>query len=82
MELCKKRKTCVAKSICAMNIKLDEYNCKQFHKAVESKFSTHNTTKAKIADSIKYILDNWRNLGDSQRKGFLTEVHRQLQAIC
>ena len=46
MEICKKRRNCVAKSICAMNIILDGCNCKQFYEALEEKLKSPNSDYA------------------------------------
>ena len=48
MKLCSKRKSCIAKGICAINITPDTYNCKQFHKALKEKITSPNNRSTKF----------------------------------
>jgi hypothetical protein len=54
MKLCKNRKNCLAKAICAINLEFGGYNCKQFHKAVEEKFPSPNSD---YAAALKQLCD-------------------------
>ena len=82
MEMCNKREKCIAKTVCAINIREDGYNCKQFHKALESKLQSATLVQQFKAEVIKYYQElNCVTHIDSVFISDVMERLKQLSAI-